>query len=289
MFRSWWSCRTVSNHGSGFQIPGVPESCHFFLLADHAVVLAVGLPTPEEVVAPRHVVAVQQIGEIGPRVVGLAVRRVLRLVRRRERVLQRVHAARGVMRPVAAGRPLRDQVQLRGQAPRRDRLEQVVPQHEVARVGPVVRDLALVVVAHHVRLRGRERAERRVGRGHAAGDAAGPRLADEAVHLAAVHVAHGVQVLVRAAAVPVARVVVRVDADMRARVGHADREAAVAPRQPVGSRVRPEIGVERAVLLHDHDHVADLVDPLRVRAWSLCPPEEHDPRDESDREREGHR
>ena len=31
MFRSWWSCRTVSNQGSGFQIPGVPESCHFAL------------------------------------------------------------------------------------------------------------------------------------------------------------------------------------------------------------------------------------------------------------------
>jgi hypothetical protein len=145
------------------------------------------------------------------------------------------------------------------------------------------------VVAHHVRLRGRERAERRVGRLHAAGDAAAPRLADEAVHRAAAHVAHGVEVLVRAAAVPVARVVVRIDADVRARIGHAHGEAAVSARQTVGSRVRPEIGVERAVLLHDHDHVADLVDPYRVRTWSLCPPKEDHTRDERDRERERNR
>jgi hypothetical protein len=184
----------------------------------------------------------------------------------------------------------RAQVQLRGQAPRRDRLEQVVPQHEVERVGPVVRDLARVVVAHHVRLRGRERAERRVGRAHAAGGAAAPRFADEPVHLAAVHVAHGVQMLVRAAAVPVARVVVGIDAVVRAGIGHADGEAAVATRQPVGSRVHREVGVERAVLLHDHDHVADLVDPHeRVRVRSRCPPEEHKARGERDREREGHR
>jgi hypothetical protein len=27
MFRSWWSRRTVVNHGSGFQIPGVAALC----------------------------------------------------------------------------------------------------------------------------------------------------------------------------------------------------------------------------------------------------------------------
>ena len=36
------------------------------------------------------------------------------------------------------------------QAPGRVRLEHVVLEDEVARVGPVVGDLALVVVAHHV-------------------------------------------------------------------------------------------------------------------------------------------
>ena len=31
MFLSWWSCLTVSNQGSGFQIPGVSALCQTFL------------------------------------------------------------------------------------------------------------------------------------------------------------------------------------------------------------------------------------------------------------------
>jgi hypothetical protein len=45
------------------------------------------------------------------------------------------------------------------------------------------------------------------------------------------------------------------------------------PRDPVGSRIGPEIGVERAVLLHDDHDVLDLVDPLadsRIRVASMA-------------------
>ena len=40
------------------------------------------------------------------------------------------------------------------------------------------------------------------------------------------------------------------------RVGHAG-----ALPNPVRTGIRAEVGVEGAVLLHDHDHVPDLVDP----------------------------
>src|SRR6185437_5517791 len=43
-------------------------------------------------------------------------------------------------------------------------------------------------------------------------------------------------------------------------VRHADRRHAVLHGDPVGVRIRAEEGVEGAVLLHDHDDVADLVD-----------------------------
>ena len=285
MLRSSWSALTVSNHGSGFQIPGVPAFC-FDRLADHAAVVAVGLGALDDEVAPGDVVLVQQVGEIGPRVDRLAAGRVLRLVRRGQRVLDRVDAARRRVR-AAAGRPFRDHEQVRRQAPRGVRLEHVVLQHEVARVGPVVRDLARVVVAHHVRVRRAERAQRRVGVDAAADAQPAPGLAHEAVHLPAVDVADRVEVLVRAAAVAVAGVVVRVEADSAAGIRRADGEVPAAPRQAVRSRVRAEVGVERAVLLHDHDDVADLVDPRQgVGVRLVLVREEGDSRDQRDRERE---
>src|SRR6185437_7075124 len=51
-------------------------------------------------------------------------------------------------------------------------------------------------------------------------------------------------------------------------VRHADRRHAVLHRDPVGVRIRAEEGVEGAVLLHDHDDMADLVDAARpASAW----------------------
>ena len=108
--------------------------------AQRLVVLAVGLPTGREVVAPAHVVLVQQVGEVGPRE---DARRLLALV-------ERVRARRRVVVHRAPRRPLRHEEQVLGQAPRRVRLEHAVLEHEVARVLPVVRDVGCGVVAHHV-------------------------------------------------------------------------------------------------------------------------------------------
>jgi hypothetical protein len=41
------------------------------------------------------------------------------------------------------------------------------------------------------------------------------------------------------------------------------------PGDPVGSRIRPEVGIERTVLLHDDHDVTDLVDPVSVGGASL--------------------
>ena len=65
----------------------------------------------------------------------------------------------------------------------------------------------------------------------------------------------------RAAAVDERRVVERAVAPAGQRVGQAHGEVAVAGGDPVRARIRAEVRVERAVLLDDHHHVADLVDP----------------------------
>ena len=82
---------------------------------------------------------------------------------------------------------------------------------------------------------------------------------------------------VRPAAVDVARIVVRVAAAAVRRIGDADRRHAVLHRDAVRARERAEVAVEGAVLLHDHDHVLDLVDagidrhPIRARAGARHP------------------
>ncbi len=86
------------------------------------------------------------------------------------------------------------------------------------------------------------------------------RLLDEPGHRAAGDVLHRVDVVVRPAVVAVRGVVERPLACADLRIGHADRDLAVPPREAVRTRVRAEVGVERAVLLHDHDDVPDLVD-----------------------------
>ena len=69
---------------------------------------------------------------------------------------------------------------MRRKAPRSVRLEHVVLQHEVACVSPVVRDLARVVVAHHLGAVARAHAERVVPVEAAERPAHG--RSDEAVH-----------------------------------------------------------------------------------------------------------
>ena len=159
----------------------------------------------------------------------------------------------------APGRPGRHDVQVVGQGPRLDRLEHVVIEREVLRVGPVVGDLRGGVVAHHVR-----RAGHRAGRviRDVAGGAGGVPLLDEAVHRAAVHVGHRVGLAVRPAAVTVGFVMVGAGAPAL-RVGHAHRGHPVPHRDAVGPRERAEVAVERPVLLHHDDHVLDLVDARR--------------------------
>ena len=160
-------------------------------------------------------------------------------------------------------------IEMGRQAPRRRRLEHVVLEDEVARVAPVVRDLARVVIAHHVRLRRRQRALGRVDVQPAELPTAGLGARDEPAHAAAGDVAHRVDVVVRPAEVLVAPAVVRPVAAAAERVGHAD-----VLRDAVRAGVRAEVGVERPVLLHDHDDVPDLVDagrtaqrpPAQVRA-----------------------
>ena len=48
-------------------------------------------------------------------------------------------------------------------------------------------------------------------------------------------------------------------------VGVADRGHAVLHRYALGSGEGPEVVVKGAVLLHDHDHMLDLVDAARLR------------------------
>ena len=131
------------------------------LAGDRGVVPQSGSRALNDVVAPAHVALVQEVRDVGPRVVG---DRVLRLPLKsggRSGGPARRRSSSGRPSPCTC-RPAADHEQVRGQAPRGVRLEHVVLQDEVARVGPVVRDLARVVVAHDVACRRRRR--RRPGR-----------------------------------------------------------------------------------------------------------------------------
>ncbi len=154
---------------------------------------------------------------------------------------------------------------MRGQAPRGIGLEHVVLEDEVVRVGPVVRDVRAVVVAHHVGA-ATAVAARRVVRLGAAGHAL-LLLGDEPVHLAAVDVGLRGREAVGTAEAAVLAVVERADAAAGGGIRHARNRPRVPgqARDPVRARVGAEVGVERAVLLHDDHHVPDLVDPLESR------------------------
>ena len=157
MLPSWPSCVTSVNDGSGFQMPGVCGTCW---TGAHVIAESFsqsGSVPWDDVVGPADVLLVQQIGDVGPGVVKLAVvGRGCRAVERRVGVRALVVAVtvRRVDRVRAVRRPLGDHVQVDGQAPRGVGLEHVVLEHVVLGVAPVVGDLAGVVVAHHVDARG---------------------------------------------------------------------------------------------------------------------------------------
>ena len=206
----------------------------------------------------------QQPRDVRPRVEELAVvgGREVRGQRRVGIGVLDVAATRGrVERVRTERRPFGHHVQVRGEAPGVVGLEHVVLEDVLLRVGPVVGNLAGVVVAHDVDARGQARA-------HVAGLGAGAavrvlraavhpllRLGHEAVHPSVVDVGHGVVDRVRAAVVDVGRIVERGHAAAVNRIRHAH-----SGRNPVSARVRAEVAVERAVLLHDDHDVLDLVD-----------------------------
>ena len=230
---------------------------------------AVGRRALLRVRGPRDPVLVEEVREVGP-----AVERPVRVVAKRRRgpAVPRGEIRRAGARAVrvaALRRPAGDEPEMRRQAPAPVRLEHVVLEDEAPRVGPVVRDLAPVVVAHDVRV-AEVGARRAVRMAAAPADERPVGDPDEAVHPAAVHVQLAGERAVRAArvvgAVPVEeRLHALADA-----VRHAHRRHAVPHRDPVGVRIGAEEGVEGAVLLHDHDHVLDLVDAVRAGDGGLA-------------------
>ena len=155
---------------------------------------------------------------------------------------------------------------MRGQAPRVHRCEHAVLQHELVGVRPVVRDVALVEGAHHVRLPPRavllvaSRAVR-VDRTREAGQ---HHRADVAVHLPLVDVEPGSPGRMRSAGSRQHLGVERRKALVQHRVWGAHRELAVRLRRdPFRAGIRAEVVIEGAILLNDHHDVIDLEDPGR--------------------------
>ena len=133
-------------------------------------------------------------------------------------------------------------------------------------VRPVVRDLARGVEPHDVgRAVGPRRCQAALHRRLApTGTGCMPEGFDRAVHRAAVHVDDGGLLRVRSPLVEGVRVVVRPTAGRAARIGQARRERPVrSARDPVRAGERPEVVIERPVLLHDEDQMVDVVEPER--------------------------
>jgi hypothetical protein len=211
-----------------------------------------------------YVVLVEEVGQVGPGVVGGLAPAAGR-ARWDVWVLDGRRAAHRVVLDPAVGRPAGDHVQVLRQAPGSVGLEHVILEDEGAGVRPVVRDLVPVVVAHH---RGRTAehapADRPADALLAGQPATEQRHPHEAVHLAVVDGGHGGRMAVLAACLAVAPAPKGLHADVRLGIGRTDRRNTVLHRDPVRTRIGPEIGVERAVLLHDDHHVLDLVNP----SWS---------------------
>src|SRR5207248_6184147 len=87
---------------------------------------------------------------------------------------------------------------------------------------------------------------------------------DEAVHPPGVDIGYRIVLPVRTAGVQIRGVVEGLLATAGRRIRNANCEAAVRVAwNSVRARIRTEVLIERSVLLHDHDHVLDLVDPDR--------------------------
>jgi hypothetical protein len=80
-------------------------------------------------------------------------------------------------------------------------------------------------------------------------------LPDETIHLPSVYICNGVRNVVRATVVLVIWVVKRLHAPALDWV-----RTTGSGRYAVGARICPEVGVKRTVLLHDDDHMLDVVD-----------------------------
>jgi hypothetical protein len=124
---------------------------------------------------------------------------------------------------------------------------------KVLGVGPVIWDLTGIVIAHDIR-----------HLAHAPTSFLGSLRGDKAIHSAAVDVSDCCLRTVRAALVEVLRVVERRNTAMRYRIGHTDGRTSMVH----GDAVRPwegsEVVVEGAVLLHDHDHMLNLLEADRA-------------------------
>ncbi len=212
------------------------------------------------VVPPRHVEAVEQPRDVGPRVdrplsVPPLVLRALELHVRDAR-----HRIAGVE---ARRRPPGDQEQVRGKGPAVGRREHPILQHVRVRVPPVVGDLLARHVAHHVGLLlGSE--ERRAVRVRTLGAPVLRRRerVDEPVHRAAVDRGDGRALVVRTSLVALLGGSVDARPVAQDRVRDAVGRLAVLVAEPVHSWVRTEVVIERAILLHDEDQVIELEDAL---------------------------
>jgi hypothetical protein len=87
-----------------------------------------------------------------------------------------------------------------------------------------------------------------------------PVVRHEPVHLSAVYVGDRRRVIVPGAPIEGVLVVVRAGAAIELRIRNADRDLAVPGRKAVRAGERPEVVVERPVLLDDDDHVIDRAD-----------------------------
>src|SRR5581483_1832346 len=124
------------------------------------------------------------------------------------------------------------------ETPGGDRLEHAVMQHEIARIGPIVRDIFAVVIAH-----GRTRF----------------RLDDKTVHPSAIDISYSINGAMWVITISVVSIMIGLGAVAVYWIRHADIKLAALPRNAINSRERTEITIERAILLHDDYHVLDLV------------------------------
>jgi hypothetical protein len=94
---------------------------------------------------------------------------------------------------------------------------------------------------------------------------------DEAVHASAVDVLSSGLKRMRATRVDQVNVVEGIDTVSEARIREAGGRSRSLPRDAVRAWEGPEVVVERAVLLHDDDHVLDRVDAASdLKRWDRC-------------------